>query len=191
MMTKKDTITGSKLNLQSMYIYIPVIIIVLLDQISKFIVKKSMYLYESIEVFGDFFRLTYIENPGMAFGIQLESKFLFTILSVCAAIIVLIYLIRLPNERLLFRFSLSLILGGAIGNLIDRLIYGKVIDFLDVEFFNISIPKFQFLFIDFPGYQLTRWPVFNIADSAVSCGMVLITWMILFQKPPLTEEISN
>ena len=53
----------------------------LLDQISKFIVKKSMYLYESIEVIGDFFRLTYIENPGMAFGIQLESKFLFTFLS--------------------------------------------------------------------------------------------------------------
>ena len=166
-------------------------LIIVLDQVSKYIVKKSMYLHESIEVFGDFFRLTYIENPGMAFGIQLQSKFWFTTLSIAASIIVLVYLIRLPNERFLFRLSLSLIFGGAIGNLIDRILYGKVVDFFDVEFFNISIPAFKFFFIDFPGYDLHRWPVFNVADAAVSCGMILIIWMILFQKVTVKEELAT
>ncbi len=176
---------------QSLIIYISVAFIVLLDQISKYIIKSSMYLYESIEFIGNFFRITYIENPGMAFGIQMENKFLFTFLSIAAAVIVLVYLIRLPNERLLFRFSLAMIMGGAIGNLIDRIFFGRVVDFLDVEFFDISIPAFNFLFINFPGYALTRWPVFNVADSAVTCGMILISWLILFQKSPLKKGIST
>lgn len=165
-------------------------LIVIIDQISKYIVKNTMQLHDSIEVLGDFFRLTYIENPGMAFGIQLESKFWFTLLSIVASIIVLLYLIRLPNERFLFRFSLSLIFGGAIGNLIDRLFYGKVVDFFDVEFFNINIPAFQFSFINFPGYDLYRWPVFNIADATVSCGMILIIWTILVQRNPIKQEVT-
>jgi len=165
-------------------------LIVILDQLSKYIIKSTMYLYESIELMGNFFKITYIENPGMAFGIQMESKFWFTFLSIAAAVIVLIYLIRLPNERFLFRFSLALIMGGAIGNLIDRLYAGRVVDFLDVEFFDISIPPFDFLFVSFPGYALTRWPVFNVADSAVTCGMILIAWIIFTQKTPLKEGIS-
>lgn len=176
---------------QSLIIYSISGLIIVLDQVSKYIVKKSMYLHESMEVLGDFFRLTYIENPGMAFGIQLESKFWFTLLSIAASIIVLVYLIRLPNERFLFRLSLSLIFGGAIGNLIDRILYGKVVDFFDVEFFNISIPAFKFFFISFPGYDLHRWPVFNVADAAVSCGMILIIWMILFQKVTVQEELAT
>jgi signal peptidase II len=176
---------------QTLIIYISIAFIVVLDQISKYIIKSSMYLYESIEFIGNFFRITYIENPGMAFGIQMENKLLFTFLSIAAAVIVLVYLIRLPNERFLFRFSLSLIMGGAIGNLIDRIFFGRVVDFLDVEFFDISIPAFNFLFINFPGYALTRWPVFNVADSAVTCGMILISWLILFQKSPLKQGIST
>jgi signal peptidase II len=165
-----------------------VIFVVIADQITKYAVKSWMFLYESREVFGNFFKLTYIENPGMAFGIQFENKILFTILSVMAALVILVYLIRLPNERFIFKISLGLILGGAIGNLIDRIVYGRVIDFFDVEFFDISIPAFSFIFIDFPGYSLTRWPVFNIADSAVTCGMILITWMVFFQKTPSKVE---
>ena len=83
-----------------------------------------------------------------------------------------------------------MIMGGAIGNLIDRIAVGRVVDFLDVEFFDISLPAFQFLFMNFPGYSLTRWPVFNVADSAVTCGMILIIWYILFQKTPEKQEVS-
>jgi signal peptidase II len=150
-----------------------------------------MSLYESIEIIGDFFRFTYIENPGMAFGLQMENKIIFTILSVVAAIIVAVYLYKMRKESFTLQIALALILGGAIGNLIDRLIYGKVIDFLDVEFFDISIPAFKFFIIDFPGYALTRWPVFNIADSSVSIGMVVITWMILFVKDKSKLGIIN
>lgn len=176
---------------QTPLIVITIAIVVILDQISKYIIKNTMYLYESIDFIGDFFKITYIENPGMAFGIQMGNKFWFTFLSIAAAVVVLIYLIRLPNEKFLFRFALALIMGGAIGNLIDRLIAGRVVDFLDVEFFDISIPAFEFLFVNFPGYDLTRWPVFNIADSAVTCGMILIAWQILSQKSPLNEGISS
>ena len=176
---------------QTYIIYGTIAVVVILDQLSKYIIKRTMYLYESIEFLGDFFKITYIENPGMAFGIQMGSKFWFTFLSIAAAVIVLIYLVRLPNERFLFRFSLALIMGGAIGNLTDRLLAGRVVDFLDVEFFDISIPAFDFLFLSFPGFDLTRWPVFNIADSAVTCGMILIVWLILTQKSPMKQEIST
>lgn len=174
---------------KSVIIYSLIAFIVILDQISKYVVKTSMHLYQSIDLIGDFLRLTYIENPGMAFGIQFESKFWFTVLSILAALIVVIYLVRMPNERFVFRFSLALILGGAIGNLIDRLLYGRVVDFVDVEFFDISLPSFKFLFLQFPGYEMTRWPVFNVADSAVTCGMILLTWMIFSQKSHVNQEV--
>jgi len=174
---------------KTVIVYSTIAIIVVLDQISKYIVKTSMHLYESIGLIGDFLKLTYIENPGMAFGIQFQNKFWFTFLSVFAALIVVVYLVRMPNERFIFRFSLALILGGAIGNLTDRLLYGKVTDFVDVEFFDISLPSFKFLFLQFPGYDMTRWPVFNVADSAVTCGMLLLTWMIFTQKSHIKEEI--
>jgi signal peptidase II len=173
------------------FVYTVVLLVVVFDQLSKFIIKSTMYLYQSVPVIGDFFKLTYIENPGMAFGIQFESKLLFTVMSIVAAIVVFIYLVRMPHEKLLFRLSLALIFGGAIGNLIDRLMYGRVIDFLDFEFFDISVPAFSFLFWDFPGYAMTRWPVFNVADSAVTCGMIVLTWLILFQKSSVNQEAAT
>jgi signal peptidase II len=179
-----------KMNNQSLIIYLTAAIIVVLDQTSKYIIKSTMQLYDSFDVIGSFFKITYIENAGMAFGIQMGSRTVFVALSILAAIIVFIYLLRMPNEQFLFRFSLALIMGGAIGNLIDRIAVGRVVDFLDVEFFDISLPAFNFLFIDFPGYSLTRWPVFNVADSAVTCGMILIFWHILFQKAPHQQESS-
>jgi len=179
-----------KLNNQSLIIYLTAIVVVILDQISKYLIKSSMQLYDSFDVIGNFFKITYIENAGMAFGIQMGSRPIFVALSIVAAVIVFVYLMRIPNEQFLFRFSLALIMGGATGNLIDRIAFGRVVDFLDVEFFDISLPAFQFLIIDFPGYSLTRWPVFNIADSAVTCGMIMIIWFILFQKTPEKQEVS-
>ena len=165
------------------YLIISVILsVVIIDQVTKFVVKKLMNLRESIDIMGDFFQFTYIENPGMAFGLQMENKILFTLLSIGASIVVFIYLYRMRNEKVMLVLALSFIMGGAIGNLIDRLIYGRVVDFLDFEFFDIKIPDFNFLFIDFPGFELTRWPIFNIADSSVTIGMIIITWMIFFVK---------
>ncbi len=159
--------------------------VIFLDQISKYIIKSTMTLGQSIPVLGNFFCITYVENPGMAFGIRINNPFLFSLLSIVAAILVFYYLYRLRNESWLIQFALSLIAAGAIGNLVDRFLHGKVVDFLDVEFFDISIPAFNFLGMHFPGYSLTRWPVFNIADSAVTIGMIILISYIIFVGDPL------
>jgi signal peptidase II len=161
-------------------------LIVLLDQVTKLMVKgislpalgiaiDGMRYGASRPVLGDFFRLTYIENPGMAFGINVGDKPFFAVVSIVASAAIIFYLYRSRNEPLGFRFSLAMILGGALGNLIDRVFYGvlfnegalfhgKVVDFFDVDFFNISIW----------GYTMNRWPVFNIADASVTVGVLLL-----------------
>lgn len=161
-------------------------LVVLLDQVAKLLIKgfeipflnlyvSGMALGTSYPIFGDYLRLTFIENPGMAFGIDLGGKLFLTIFSIFASIGIFIYLYRIRQEALVVRLALALILGGAIGNLIDRvfygvifgegaLFYGKVVDFVDVDFFNL----------DFLGIHATRFPVFNIADASVSCGVVLL-----------------
>ena len=161
-------------------------IIIVCDQVSKLLVKgiefpwlgisiPGMHYGTSKPVIGDFFRLTYIENPGMAFGIDVGGKLFFSVFSIVASIAILAYLYRARSDSLGFRISLAMILGGAVGNLIDRmfygvvfdggsLFYGKVVDFFDVDFFNIDIW----------GYHLSRWPVFNIADASVTIGVILL-----------------
>lgn len=165
--------------------------IVFADQVTKLAVKgfsipwlglrwEGMTYGQSIPVLGEFFRLTYIENPGMAFGIDFGGKIFFSILSILASGAILAYMMRVRRAPLGFRVALALILGGALGNLIDRVFYGvlygeaplfqgKVVDFFDVDFFNISLGS----------YHLTRWPVFNIADASVTIGVVLL---LLFHR---------
>ncbi len=169
-----------------MRIVIVSILIVLADQAAKLAVKgfdfpllglraEGFPYGASFPVFGDFLRLTYIENPGMAFGIDIGGKLFFSLFSIAASGGILFYLYRAKDEPLLFRLSLAMILGGAVGNLVDRVFYGvifgegaffygRVVDFIDVDFFNFT------LF----GYSLHRWPVFNIADASVTCGVFLM-----------------
>jgi signal peptidase II len=165
--------------------------IVVLDQVSKLVVKgftlpifdyyhQGMQLGQSIPVIGDFLRLTFVENPGMAFGIEVGNRLLLTLFSSAASIGILYYIYRLRNEAWILRFTLAIILGGAIGNLIDRsfygvifgeapLFYGKVVDFIDMDFFQI----------DFLWIHMDRFAVFNIADASVSTGIVL---MLLYYR---------
>jgi signal peptidase II len=171
--------------------------IIIADQASKLAVKgisipwagislKGIPIGSSYQVVGDWVRLTFIENPGMAFGIDLGGKLYLTLFSIVAAIGIAAYLYIVRNEKILFRLSLSLVLGGAVGNLIDRifygvlygeapLFYGKVVDFIDVDFINIS------LF----GYHLQRFWVFNLADSAVTVGVAI---MLLFHRSFVKSE---
>ena len=175
-------------------------IIVLLDQAAKLFIKgfdiPFLHLYHlgiplgaSYPIIGDFLRITFIENPGMAFGIDVGGKLFLTVFSIVASIGIFIYLFKIRQEALVIRLALALILGGAIGNLIDRvfygvifgegsLFYGKVVDFIDVDFFNI----------DFLGYHINRFPVFNVADSSVSIGVVML---LLFHKRFTVVEGAN
>jgi signal peptidase II len=172
-------------------------IIVVLDQIAKLLVKGfsipfldfyhfGVPLGSSHAILGDFLRLTYIENPGMAFGIDIGGKLFLTLFSIVASVGIFYYLYTIRNESLVIRLSLAMILGGAIGNLIDRvfygvffgegpLFYGKVVDFVDVDFFNVDIL----------GLHISRWPVFNVADASVSVGVLLL---LIFHRRFTHEE---
>jgi signal peptidase II len=171
------------------------VIIVILDQITKYIIKSSMTLNQSIPVLGNFLRFTYIENTGMAFGIQFGEKSFFTVFAIIASILILFYLFKIKGEHFFARLAVSMILGGAIGNLVDRLIRGGVVDFIDGEFFDIHIPSFKLLSLTFPGYDMERWPVYNIADIAVTAGMVILLAFIIFDKDvkdvPQSESTSE
>ncbi len=164
-----------------------IVLVLILDQVTKYIIKTSMYLGESFPVWGDFFRITYVENPGMAFGFRFSNSTLFMVLSIVAGILVLYYLYRIRNESWVLQLALSWITAGAIGNLLDRFIYGRVVDFLDFEFWDISIPSFDVLGLHFSGYAMTRWPVFNVADMAVSGGMIILITYILFVGDPIKQ----
>lgn len=139
-----------------------------------------MQLGERIPVIGDFFRITFIENPGLAFGIDIDSniKLWISVFSLVASVALIFYLYAVRHESLAFRISLALILGGALGNFIDRafygiiygyapLFYGKVVDFLDFDFFNLT------LF----GKSYDRFAIFNIADSSVTIGIILLLFL--------------
>ena len=146
-----------------------------------------MTLHESFSVIGDFFRITYVENTGMAFGISIGENMVFTVFAAVASIAILIYFFLIKGEHLFARLAMIIIFGGALGNLSDRIVRGSVVDFLDFEFFDIHIPRFDFLFVHFPGYDMTRWPVFNVADIAVSVGMIMLMIFIIFDEEPETE----
>lgn len=130
-----------------------------LDQGSKLIVDHSMQLYQSIPLL-PFFNLTYVRNMGAAFSFLSEAggwqRWFFAGLALVISLVITVWLSRLQKHETLLAAALSLILGGAVGNLIDRLAYGYVIDFLDVY------------------YGTWHWPAFNIADSAITLGVILM-----------------
>ncbi|MDT4289668.1 signal peptidase II [Methylomonas sp. MO1] len=130
-----------------------------LDQASKLAVDGSMQLFESIPLL-PYFNLTYVHNTGAAFSFLAQAggwqRWLFAGLAVVMSSIIAVWLHRLQKHETLMAVALALVLGGAIGNLIDRVAYGYVIDFLDVY------------------YQDWHWPAFNIADSAICIGVGLM-----------------
>jgi signal peptidase II len=172
------------------YFYMAAAAMVVLDQVTKIIVKNTMELGEKIPLLGEFAILHYIENPGMAFGIRFGGRWFFAIFSFVAMIVLIVYLYRSRFGEKSLVYALTLILGGAVGNLIDRALYGRVVDFMDVDFFDI--PAFEAMGYYFHG--MTRWPVFNVADSCVSIGMVILIyymWRYGEKKKPKQDVKDN
>lgn len=126
------------------------------DIVTKYIISSTFYLHETRQVIGDYARLTYIHNPGAAFGLFPGSRIALVVISMAAVVVVIVVA---WNRRNGIRtvVPLGLILGGALGNLLDRVRLGKVVDFI-----QIGIPP------------ETYWPVFNVADSAVTVG---VAWL--------------
>ena len=149
--------------------------IIFLDQVTKLQIMQTMRLHESISVIPNLFSLTYIRNPGAAFGLLAGSSnafrmVFFGLTSIFALGLLGTILLRMPEEDWMGRVSVSGILGGAIGNLIDRLRYGEVIDFLD------------FYVNDY------HWPAFNVADSAITVGVIFLIIHFAFEKRPDQPE---
>ena len=136
-----------------------VLVVLVADQISKYIVTAKMTAYgPHIDILGSFFRLTFIHNRGAAFGLNLGSPLIHTVVSI-AALALLVYMFRtLPVGARLLRTALAMVLGGALGNIVDRIRLDKGV----VDFFDFGI-----------GEQW-RWPIFNVADSFVTVGIILL-----------------
>ncbi|HDP95032.1 MAG TPA: signal peptidase II [Candidatus Aminicenantes bacterium] len=144
-------------------------LIVILDQVSKIVVKNGLHLFERIEVIPGFFYILYIRNSGAVWGLFAKGAGTWlqkgiTILSIFALALVMVFFLRISRECRLELAGLSLVAGGAVGNLVDRLIDGSVVDFLHFSFGSWS------------------WPTFNLADSAITIGVCLLMLSILRGK---------
>lgn len=143
--------------------------IVIVDQVTKVIVDRTMPLYHSIPIIDGFFNFTYVRNTGAAFGIFAGAHEVFRLpfligVSVLAIGFILVMLKRLRADATGLITAFAFILGGAVGNLIDRIVYGEVIDFLDVYW---------------SGYH---WPAFNIADSFITIGVAITVFYVIKAK---------
>ena len=147
--------------------------LIALDQATKYVVERTLRLYDPVEVLGDFFRLTYIFNRGAAFGIHLGewSRVVFTLLAVVATVLLYLMYRGTPWTDKLRLVAIPLVTGGAIGNLIDRVRSSRgVVDFFDVGFGDL------------------RWPVFNVADIGVTVGALLLAVSLWREEQRLEAE---
>lgn len=165
----------TELHAMRRYHFLIAVLVVFLDRLAKWSVARNIPLHESIQVIPDFFRLTHVENSGAAFGLFADSPSewkiaVLVMFSVVALVIVSALLWRNSHSLNITGLGLSLILGGALGNLWDRLVSGRVVDFL-----LFYVGQYQ-------------WPAFNVADSAIVVGAGLLVFEILFTKAPAAEK---
>lgn len=154
-----------------MFLIIIIVAIIALDQWSKWAIKTSFNLYQSKPVIQDLLHFTYVTNDGMAFGLSFPGgKHVLLIMTIILTGFIVGFLWKEKNGHPLIKYGLALILGGAIGNLIDRLLYGKVVDFLDLMIGNF------------------HWYIFNIADSSVTIGMILFIIHSIYVEQKKTND---
>ena len=139
------------------------LLILIFDQGTKWLIKENMELYQSIPIIPNIFHLTYIENPGAAFGILANQRMFFIIITFIILAFIYYFYRQLKENQVLLKIALGMVVGGALGNLIDRWRSGTVTDFFDFQI----------------------WPIFNIADTAVVVAMLYISYKVLTTK----EEI--
>lgn len=143
-------------------------LVIALDQFTKQLAINSLMQNEnSLVLIADWLKLTYTENTGIAFGISLGSHSLLIAITALILAALLLYVVFSKNRTPVFLVTFGLILGGGIGNLIDRVAFGRVVDFIHVDIYQ------GYLF----GSWMSLWPVFNIADSAITVGAcILLIW---------------
>ena len=160
--------------LQPLLVFPPLAVIAL-DQITKVVVSRILQLHETVPVIRGLFNLVHLRNRGIAFGLLNRPGndyvfYLLTIVTIGAVLLMLFWFTRLRDEDRKIKFGLSLIMGGAVGNLIDRLRLKEVIDFLD---FHIG-PY--------------HWPAFNVADSAITVGTIWLAVTLILEAPSKPQK---
>ncbi|HQO14772.1 MAG TPA: signal peptidase II [Smithellaceae bacterium] len=150
--------------------------VIAIDQLTKAVITEKLFMYGTHKVIDGFFNLVYVMNPGAAFGFLSRTPELFRYsffigITVLAMLLIIYYLVKSENEKTIITLSLALIFGGAVGNLIDRIRFGAVVDFLDFYIGN------------------WHWPAFNAADSAITVGAALMLWEMIIarRKKPKTS----
>ena len=152
--------------------------IAIADQVTKILIIKNLAENESVSIIGDLLYFRFIFNEGGAMGTSLGPSWIYTILTVVALVLIVRYFASSSSDGFLTKVALAVVLGGAVGNLIDRLIYGKVIDFIDFDF------------PDIPFLNLYRWYTFNIADFSITTGLILFGISILFLKKKAPTDMA-
>lgn len=147
-------------------------VLVGIDQLIKFFVSVYLQPVEKVNVIGDIFKLTYVENRGVAFGMFSDMRWVFVVLTVALLAIIIIYMFKKKPQGKFFYICSALIIGGGVGNLIDRVFYGYVIDYLSLSFFP---------------------PVCNFADYCITAGTVLLMVYLLFFSDAFSKrtELKN
>ena len=146
----------------------------LLDQLTKWLVHNYMNLYESVPLINDFLYLTYVTNDGMAFGLSLPGgQLTLTTLSIIMTFVLVYFFWLEKSSHYILKLALSFIISGALGNLVDRILAGKVIDFI-----HIKIGSYW------------EWYIFNIADTSVSLGMILFIFHSFYLQEKIAEKVS-
>lgn len=148
---------------------------IIIDQITKIVVDRSMQLFDSIPIIEHFFHLTYVRNKGAAFSFLSNASWrlpFFISVSIIAAIVILVAFQKMRDDQKLAHTSLALIFSGAVGNLIDRIRLGEVIDFLDAHWYR------------------HHWPAFNVADSLICVGVFLLAIDMLLEEKRLKKGVN-
>lgn len=145
-----------------------VVLVLLVDQVSKFLVTARLWEGQSWDIapwLAPIFRITYVTNTGVAFGLFPGGGDFFIVVAAIVVVAILVYYRHLPDGQWSVRMALGLQLGGATGNLVDRLRQGFVVDFIDFNF-----------------WPLHNWPVFNLADSSIVAGVTLLALLMIWEE---------
>jgi len=153
--------------------------ILLLDHLTKWAVRANLDLHSAIELIPNYLNLSYVQNTGVAFGLLADVEsvwkpYILAVIAVVAVVVIFVYSSRVPLTRTLFQVSLATILGGILGNFLDRIVHGFVVDF-----------------IEFHIYDSFHWPNFNVADSAITIGIALFLLDTIRNPEPVPEARSH
>ena len=148
--------------------FVGIVVLLAVDQITKLIVLKTLTNVGTMPVLQNVFHLTYCENRGAAFGILQNQTWIFIIITVAVLVAVIYFMVRMRPKNLWLNFSLILLIGGALGNFVDRIFRGFVIDFLD--------------------FRIINFPIFNVADCFVVVGAILLGCYIIFSEQKKEKE---